>query len=388
MIATASVGAGHNSAARAIADRLRAAEPDWRVDVTDVLTFAPWAFRAYYAGGYSLAVSKLPWLYGLGYWLKDRPQGPKRGLTERYRLWNERHYLRRFARHAEAAAPDLVVHTHFLVPPLLARLARLGRLDAPQFVVVTDVRVHRFWFCEGMDQWFAPAEPTAEHLRTWGIAPGRITVSGMPIHPKWTVPLDRRKVLADWHLPDDRAIVLLSGGTEFTCGPVVEIARRIAAGPRRPLVAVLAGRNKKLLGKLASLPESGRDVVSFGYTDRAHELVEVCSLMVTKAGGLVTAECAAKGKPMVLLKPVPGQESGNAAYFAREGAAVVTGSAADAVGQVRRLLGASETLRGMADHARRLHRPAADTIVRAIRSAVRAGTGSADGAGGPTASSS
>ncbi|HUS91042.1 MAG TPA: glycosyltransferase, partial [Phycisphaerae bacterium] len=198
----------------------------------------------------------------------------------------------------------------------------------------------------------------------------RITVSGMPIQAKWTAPLDRAKVLAEWRLPPDRPIIVLAAGADFTCGPVVKIARRLLAACEGAFVAVLAGRNKKLLGQLSLLPGAGRDLAAFAFTDRVHELVEVCTLMVTKAGGLSTAECVAKARPMVLLKPVPGQEKGNAAYFAEKGAAVVTAGVGEVVEQVRRLLARPDELKRMSDNARRLHRPATATIAAAIQAAL------------------
>jgi UDP-N-acetylglucosamine:LPS N-acetylglucosamine transferase len=77
---------------------------------------------------------------------------------------------------------------------------------------------------------------------------------------------------------------------------------------------------------------------------------------------------------MVLLKPVPGQEAGNAAFLAREGAAVVARGTGDAVEHVRRLLADAKALATMAENARRLYRPGTETIVQAVRRAVAAPT--------------
>jgi len=281
LIVTATVGAGHISAARAIAGALRAAAPAIEIDLVDLLSFTPWAFRAYYAGGFALAMSRFPRIYGLGYRLSNIPGGAERGWIERPRLWLERLATLRFQRYVLERPFDLIVHTHFLGSPQLGRLARRRRLDAPQIVVATDIELHRFWYSQDVDHWFVPAEHSAETLRRWRIDPARITVSGIPIHHKWTKSGDREKILADWRLPGDRKIVLLSGGTEFTCGPIVKIARTIAATCRNAHVVVLAGRNKKLLGRLCKLPEAPERLVGVGFTDRVHELVEVCSLMVT-----------------------------------------------------------------------------------------------------------
>ena len=368
LIVTASVGAGHNAAARAIAAGLDAAGRR-DVDCLDVLEFAPWWFRAYYAGGFALTMSTFPRLYGLGFHLSDRPQTARRGLRERVRLWRERAALGGLRRRLCEMRPDLIVHTHFLAPPVVADLNRRGLLAARQVVVVTDVRVHRFWYAEGIERWFVPAAPAAAALARWGVDAERVTVSGIPIHPKWTAPLDRRKILDEWNLPPDRPVVLIFGGAEFTCGPVVRIARGVAAACPDACAVVLAGRNKKLLARLSALPEAAdRRLVGVAFTDRVHELVEVCSLMVTKPGGITTAECLAKATPMVLTDPIPGHEAGNAAYFHEAGAAVIARGADAIVSQVRRLLADQGTLAEMGENARRLYRPATETIAAAVAS--------------------
>ncbi len=366
LIVSASVGAGHNQAARAVAETLAMSMPEAEVETVDTLTFAPWCFRAYYAGGYEMLVTKLPRVYGWGFRMNDRPQHPGRSLTERARLLNERLFLRRFARHVRQTEPDLIINTHFLAPPLIGHMMRRGQYSGRQITVVTDVLVHRFWLSEQVERWFVPAESSAERLGTWGIDPSRITVSGMPIQPKWTEPLDRPKILTEWNLPTDRPIVLLAGGTEFTCGPIVQIARAIVRDAGGAFVAVLAGRDKRLLGQLASTPEAGRDIVGIPFTDRIHELVSVCSLMATKAGGLSTAECLAKATPMVLLKPVPGQEAGNAEHFARHGAAVIARNDNEVSDIVARLLADGDRLARMSEAARGLYKPGARTIVDAV----------------------
>jgi processive 1,2-diacylglycerol beta-glucosyltransferase len=370
LILSASVGAGHNQAAKAVAEALAQAAPAATVEIRDTLTLAPRLFRACYSGGYTVLVTKMPWLYGFGFRMGDHPQGSRRGLMERWRLLNEWPWLKRLRRFVLDFQPDLVVNTHFLGATVLGRMIRLGRFDVPQMVVVTDIRMHRFWFCEHVDHWFAPAEPTAERLCRWGVEPARITVSGMPIHPKWTIPVDRPAVLTEWRLPADRPIVLLSGGTEFVCGPVVDIARQIASRCPQAFVAVLAGQNKGLLADLARLPEAGRSIVGIAFTDRVHELVHVCSLMATKAGGLSTAECLAKGTPMVLLKPVVGQEQGNAEFLAQRGAGVIARDDDDVVEHVSRLLNDPGELERMSQAARGLYRPGSQTIAQAICRAV------------------
>ena len=367
LIATASVGAGHNAVARAIATSLAELPDPPQVDVLDVLTLAPWSFRVYYAKGFAFTVTRLPVLYGLGYHLTNHPQGRRLGLMERRRLWHERIAMRRFRRYMRELRPDMVVHTHFLAPPILSHMAGRGRFSAPQFVTVTDHNQHRFWHAGGIKRWFLPSEAGLEKLVRWGIDRDAITVSGIPIHPKWLEEPDRDKVLADWRLPADKKVVTFSGGTDFTCGPVVKTARRILQLCPEISLVVLGGRNKKLMGQLGRLASDVDGLFPVSFTDRVNELVWVSSLMVTKAGGIATAECLAAGVPMVLPKPVPGQEAANATYFRSNGAAVVTRRYSDVPAVVRRLLDDSEALKRLGNNARKLFRPGTATVAEAIR---------------------
>ncbi len=378
LIVSAAVGAGHNSVGRAIIAQMQEVAPQVGVEFVDALRFAPRLFRTYYAGGFALGMTRFPRTYGLGYRLTNRPNTASRSLTERCKLRCEQIAMRKFTRYLVAHPVDVVLHVHFLAPPLVRRLRRKGRLSAPQFVVATDIELHRFWYCEDVDHWFVPAECSAAKLKKWGVQPGRITVSGIPIHPKWTQRLDPERILSEWDLPRDKQIVLLSGGTEFTCGPIIKIAKRILSTSQNAYVVVLAGRNKKLLGRLAGLGEVPRRLIGVGFTDRVHELVEVCSLMVTKAGGVTTAECLAKGTPMVLLKPVPGHEGGNALYLEREGAALISHSVSGVAEKVSEVLSDPEMLARLGENAQRLHRPAAQTIADAICHSLKQGRSAAE----------
>ena len=366
LIVSASIGAGHNSVTAALQETLAHTAPQVETTVVDILDFASWWFRLYYAGGFTLGMTRLPLLYGLGFVLTNRPQRPGRSVSERLRLAVERYALRGFRRYLETNRFDLIVNTHFAAESVISRMIQQGRLHTPQVIVVTDIEVHRLWYAQDVAHWFTPSQYSASPLRRWGIGEDRISVTGIPIRSKWIEPLDRAAVLADWKLPPSRPIVILTGGTEFVCGPVVSIARGILRACPNCCLVVLAGRNKKLLAQLSVLGRSEDRLVPLSFTDRAHEIVEVASLMVTKPGGATTAECLAKGTPMVFLKATPGHESGNAAFLAHNGAAVQTTSASDAVATVARLLANPALLAEMAANARRLYQPARETITADI----------------------
>jgi processive 1,2-diacylglycerol beta-glucosyltransferase len=361
LILTASAGAGHNSAAEAIRCELLARRPELTIDVQDVLDSVPTFFRRSYLAGFRAGMGQLPWLWGVGFYLSNRRQKPHHGPMERARLEFEWAWLTRLRRVLLLNPPRLIVHTHFLAPGMISRLIGKKELRCPQVVAVTDCTVHRYWYADYVSQYFVASRKAVRSLRQWGIADKRITNSGIAVHPKWREPLDREALLADWKMDADRPVVVLAGGAHFTTGPVQAIAQAITRLTNAQVV-VLTGRNETLRAEMDELAERGLSVRGVPMTDRVHELVELASLVVTKAGGISTAECVAKGKPMVFLRPVPGQERGNAEHYAALGAGLIAQRWSDVVPLVVRLLNDPVRLAAMAEASRKADRPATATI--------------------------
>jgi len=369
VVATASVGAGHNQAAAAVVAGLAQALRPVEAEYLDALALVPWCFRLAYPGVYTLGVTRFPRIYGWSYRRLDRQRGPRRTVGERVRLWSESLFTGRLRGAFLARRPALVVATHYLPMIAVSRLIARGAEHLRLMVVMTDYAPHRFWYGEHVERYFVASDAVRLRLRDCGVDDARIMLTGIPVHPKWSARLDRARILADWGLPADRPIILLSGGTFFTVAPVAEIARRMLDGSKAHVVA-MAGTNKKLQAVLAAMPEAGRRLTIVPFTDRVHELAEVASVVVTKPGGLITSECVARAAPMVLTRPVPGQEAANADLLVQEGAAVVAQTVEDLLGQVTGLIESPETAAALSANARRIYRPATQTIADEIVQAL------------------
>jgi len=373
ILASASVGAGHIQAARSVQAGLHQADPTVEVEIVNVLDLANPLFRLYYAGGYAMMMTRLPRIYGLGYRITDRPTGPRRRLLERRRLWTEYWAVRRFRRWLTGRLPALVLNTHFLSAPMIGRMIARGAAGLRQMVVVTDHHMHRFWCAEGVDRYFVPDEYGREKMTAFGMPADRVDVSGIPVHPKWTADLDAAAARADWDLPPDAPVVLVSSGVDFTVGRIDKLATELCRACPDAFVFVLAGYNKKLLARLSARPEAHGDCPHLrpvGFTDRVHELVALSDLVVTKTGALTVTECITRGAAMVLLKPVPGQEAYNARWLCDHGAAVATRRTKQVIAHVVRLLGDPAELDRLRANAQALALPATDTIVARILAAL------------------
>ena len=88
-------------------------------------------------------------------------------------------------------------------------------------------------------------------------------------------------------------------------------------------VLAVAGHDRALRRRLELL--RGRvamDLHVFGWTDNIPELMAAADLLITKPGGLTTAEALAAGLPMILTHPIPGPEERHVRYLEQKGVAL------------------------------------------------------------------
>jgi processive 1,2-diacylglycerol beta-glucosyltransferase len=130
------------------------------------------------------------------------------------------------------------------------------------------------------------------------------------------------------------------------------LIRVLDENPGNFQIMALAGRNLKLRSRLQRLrPRLSHHLVVLSFTDRVDELMETSDLLLTKPGGLTTAEALGKGVPMILLSPLPGQEELNSRYLESRGAALVAAGPRAAAVTVAKLLGRPELLKKMKETA-------------------------------------
>jgi processive 1,2-diacylglycerol beta-glucosyltransferase len=361
LVLSASGGAGHLRAAEAVERAVALEDPRAVVRHLDVLTLAGSAFRDAYSRGYLALVNRAPAVWAYLYERLDRPARrhplPLRRLLNR---WN----TRRLRREVRDFAADTVVCTHFLPAEVLAHERRRGRLGSRLGVVVTDVDVHRLWIHSGADRYFVAREEAAALLVAVGFDAGSVEVTGIPVDPRFATPLDRPALRRERGLPDGPVVLLLGGG--FGVGPIQQMAVRLEAAKRPARIVVVAGRNERLRRSLTEA--AGPRTTVLGFTTEIDEWMAVADLLVTKPGGLTTAEALARGLPMVLVNPIPGQEQRNSDALLESGAAVRVGSLEVLPWKVDAVLGDQERLAALRAAAARISMP--DAAARVARWAL------------------
>ena len=83
---------------------------------------------------------------------------------------------------------------------------------------------------------------------------------------------------------------------------------------------VVCGNNKTLKNRVDSLA-TRKKILCYGYANNVDVLMDASDCVITKPGGLTVSEGLAKGMPLILINPIPGQEDRNVEFLLNNGMA-------------------------------------------------------------------
>jgi len=356
LIVTSDTGGGHRSAAEAIAEAMHQLYGETcRVEIADA-----WADHT------PFPINRLGQLYGplvnrgaILWKLIFRSTSNRRRLNLLMEIfWPAiRKSMEDFLRQSN---PDVVVSVHPVLTYLSIRALQEAKLRIPFVTVVTDlVSLHPLWLCSETDFCLVPTEPAKERALANGLSHEKVKVIGLPVSLKFAGGVGDKGTLRDQlGLERDRPTILVVGGGEGI-GKVYKIARAIAKARVNAQLMVVAGRNKRLQGRLEKVDWEIPTTV-FGFVTNMPELMGASDVIVTKAGPSTISEALITGLPILLSGFVPGQEEGNVEYVINKGVgtwAEKPQRIADTLAQWLRP--GNETLTHMAQKAQRLGRPQA-----------------------------
>lgn len=253
--------------------------------------------------------------------------------------------------------PDVVVCTQAFPCGMFADFKVSHGLKTKLIGVLTDFAPHSFWINEGVDYYVVPDEEARERFINKGVPPEAIKVYGIPIRSKFANKLDRQEIFRNLNLAPELPTILVMGGGQGL-GPIKEVVKALDKISTPLQMIVITGTNQKLLKWLGDQQKKLRNKVLFyDYVNNVDELMEVASLIVTKPGGMTTSECLAKGLPMVIVNPIPGQEMRNTDFLLKNGIGIRIDSTSDIGEEIELLLKSPEKLEAMSQAARAFGKP-------------------------------
>ena len=193
-------------------------------------------------------------------------------------------------------------------------------------------------------------------MRRKGQPAAGLVISGIPVMPEISARSTPAAGRANLGLqPDLPAVLLLSGS--YGVGPTLELLQACLAEPPPGQLIIVAGHNAKLESAAREATAAAPlPVTVLGFVQNVFDYMDAADLVISKPGGLSTAEALAKGRPMMIVEPIPGQEQRNAEWLLENGAAVRLHEAVDAPWKIGKLLTDPTRLAALTDRAAQLGR--------------------------------
>ncbi len=369
LIVSASMGAGHDGAARELARRLEAR--GHAVEIVDFLAMLPGRLGPLMQWAYMLQLRRLGWTYDLTFSLS---KATARGARAIGTFCSSRCSRRRLHAAITRHQPSVIVSTYPLASLTLGWMRRTRRLSTPVVTYLTDFGVHPLWVHPAVDLHLAVSEASGRTAARLGAC--EVRVLGPVVAPRFapgtrpaTSPrrsADRAAVRTRFQIPIGARVALVVAGSwgvghlERTVGALLDDGRF------HPVV--VCGRNDALRAGLAAHRRSDQ-MTLVGWTDEMPALMQAADALVENAGGLTVMEAFASGLPVLTHRPLPGHGKDNARTMAGAGVTVHADDASELLDGLEQLTSGGLAARRHVETGRRLFvgDPAAEIAALATR---------------------
>ncbi|MCK9602879.1 MAG: hypothetical protein M0R66_00650 [Candidatus Omnitrophica bacterium] len=308
---------GHRSAAMAIEKALKALSPETEILSINAFHYTNPITEKIINRLYMSVIQTTPQIWE---YLYDNPSVIKnlQKLKEAVHKFNSPKLKSLF----EEFKPDIVACTQAFPCGMVADFKKAHPSNIKLLAVLTDYVPHSFWVYDTVDYYIAPSEEAKIRLIKKGIAGEKIKTLGIPFDPKFNKPVEKYEVYKKLGLDPGLPTILIMGGGHGL-GPINAIVKSLEKIKMELQAIIVAGSNNKLYESLKDKTKKFRNnILVFGYVDNINELMDISSMIITKPGGITTAEVLTKKIPMLIVDPIPGQEANNARFLTEKKAAI------------------------------------------------------------------
>ena len=354
---------GHKQAAEAIKQALKELYPEVEIRNENLFRYGNSLVKRLVKDLYNTAIKVTPWFWNL-IWDSKEVYWLTYGLTNiLYRL----NYLELYKRVFLPFEPQVVICTHSVACALSSVIKKAKKESYLLAAVPTDFCIHPYWFYENVDMYFLPRKELKEKVLGEGIDPRKVTISGIPTSHKFSRSHDSKELRKKWELEEGLFTILLMGGGQGV-GSLREIIFSLDSSKLPLQLLVVTGANRRLRKELEGIRSKiTLPLRVFGYTRQVDELMEVSDLLISKPGGLTTAEALVKELPLGIVDSLAGQERRNKQLLLREKIAFELNSREAIIRLIKNLMDNSFDLESWRKRVRKLAYPgAAEKIAQTV----------------------
>jgi processive 1,2-diacylglycerol beta-glucosyltransferase len=259
---------------------------------------------------YLKSTTYCPSLYGWSYYLTYNMQHDQKIMKFLNSLCHQK-----FVEIIDQEKPDAIVHTFPMMS--VSELRKPIGVHIPTFTILTDYALHSRWIQSGIDKYFVATEDLANKMIRKGIRKEQIKVSGIPIRKIFQEVFDSEIILQRYGLKPTQKYILIMAGAYGVFWILKKMIVLLLAMEGVQII-IVCGRNIGLQTKLEAFLKQESKVTILGFVEQIQELMVISSCIITKAGGITLSEAIALQLPIIVFRPVPGQENENASYLAEK----------------------------------------------------------------------
>jgi processive 1,2-diacylglycerol beta-glucosyltransferase len=345
---------GHFSAAKAIETAFKRNHPDVYVKTLDFMRYVNPVIAQLLLKTYINVIKRSPdtWDY-----LYDNPKVFEK--TKKLRNLIIKINLTRIRKIITKIKPNIILCTQAIPCNALAYYKEQKPINFKLISVITDFSTHSYWLNDKVNYYIIPSEREKWRLMSKNIDKEKIKVLGIPLDAKFNKTLSKEKLKHKFKLDLNLPTILIMGGTQGL-GKIKQIVNKITKIHIPFQLLIVAGTNKRLLKKITNKLNKGeylKNIKIFSHINYVDELMEISDLIITKPGGITSAEALAKNTPMLIINPIPGQESKNCDYLTGEKAAVTANNEDELIEILTELLQNPEQLNELSFQTQRIKKP-------------------------------
>jgi len=303
LILTASFGNGHASASLGIKEQIQKIDLSINVEIVDIFEVLLLKLSKTMYKGYNLLVRKNPKLYNYFHY-----KGNKKPRSNMNKIFS-RPILIRLKDYILDINPRLIISTFPVVSQYISDIKDIYDVSIPLITCITDVVNGWEWIAPNCDKYFVATKDVEEEMLKMGINKEKIVVTGIPLRKEFFSYL---KSSSNISLPENHILLMVMGGGMGLI-PEEESFYKWLNSLNKVTAIILTGKNNDLFESISAW--NLENIIPLKYTNEVATLMSQSDLLITKAGGITVFEAIASSLPLIIYKPILGQELENTKFI-------------------------------------------------------------------------
>lgn len=321
LVLSITAGQGHNATGKAVCAYLESIGCE--AEMLDTFNYVSRLLGETVSKGYLITASKAKLAYKGAYRLAEKRHKSRSDASPTRATGGV--MAKKLLKFINNYDPDVIICTHIFAGIILDVLKEKRETNAKCIGILTDFAFHPYWE-EGLnlDYVVTPNELILAQALKKGFHERQVLPLGIPIHPKFSTGISKPEARAKLGLDiNTRTVLLMSGSMGY--GHIEATVNALDSVPHDFQIITVCGNNAAAKARIDAMKTKKR-LINFGFVNNVDLLMDASDCIITKPGGLTSSEALAKGLPMIIVNPIPGQEDRNTEFLVNNGAAMAVSS--------------------------------------------------------------